>query len=375
MNAGRVDSVDLARGVALIGMVLIHVGPHWVDPDPPIGIIIASGRAAPLFAMLAGVALMIVHQRDPYGAGSTRATWIRAALLIVLGLSLGALEDMPVLIILAFYGVLVVLALPFRRLRARTLLALAVAWAVVAPVVVIGAESLHDPVLAGQAELSDLRHPIDLAMELVVWGAYPAGVWFAYVLVGLALGRLDLRSVEIARRLVVVGAGLVLLTLTAGWILIRTGMVDDPDDLGWRLLVAGISGRPAGARWNDLLLVGSHTSTPLNLLSSGASAVLVIGLCALVVQGRWARQLLTPIRAAGAMMLTVYTVHVLWAWRLRVNHLEEFPGQRSDGAHQDWLLQVVVLCAIAALWWRFVGKGPLEWLMRQVSIRPRCVRT
>jgi uncharacterized membrane protein YeiB len=372
--AGRVEAVDLARGIALIGMMLVHVGPFWIERNPPIGHVVAGGRAAPLFAMLAGVALTLVHDRDPRGAGSTRATLIRAVLLIALGLGLGSLHDMPVLIILAFYGLLIVVALPFRRLSTRALLILAGIWAVAAPVVVLWARIAHAPVESGQAEWSDLKHPVDLFMELVVWGTYPAAVWFAYVLVGLALGRLDLRRAAVAWRVAAEGAALLAMTLLAGWFLIRTGALDDRYDLGWRQLFAETFWPYEPAHWNDLLRVGSHTSTPLNVIGAIGSAVLVVGLCALALRLPWARLSLTPIRAAGAMTLTLYTVHVLWAWRLRVDYMDDHDGLGGEGSYRDWLIQVVVLCLAAALWQRFIGKGPLEWLMRRLSVWGRRAR-
>lgn len=369
-RAGRIDAVDLARGVALIGMMLTHLGPRWQEGNPPIGQLVAGGRAAPLFAMLAGVALTIVHDRDPRGAGSTRATWIRAVLLIALGLWLGSLDQMPVFVILAFYGLLIVVVLPFRRMSTRSLVSLAAVWAVAAPVLLIWARIAHAPVEAGQAELSDLKHPHDLVMELVAWGAYPAGVWFAYILVGLAIGRLDLRRVGVAWRLVAAGASLVAATLGAGWLLIEQGKVDDPYDLGWRLLFTQGSWPYEDASWNNLLLAGEHTSTPLNVLSAIGSGLLVVGLCALALHVPWARLVLTPIRSAGAMTLTLYTIHVLWTRQFRLDHLDEFLA----GTYHDWLLQVAVLCLGAAVWQRIVGKGPLEWVVRRLSVWGRRAR-
>lgn len=363
----RVDAVDVARGVALLGMMLVHVGPRGeFGQTPPVGDIIAGGRAAPLFAMLAGVALTLVYRRDPDGAGSVRATVVRSVLLILLGLSLGSIDGMPALIILAFYGLMILVALPFRSLSSRTLAGVALAWIVLAPVVLIGVQVLHEPVVSQQAELSQLGQPVDLLMELVVWGAYPAGVWMAYLLVGLLVGRLDLRQSRIAWRLVGVGATVVAVTLGVGYALFSTGAMDDRYGQGWPLLFANRTYPYDEATWNDLLLLGEHTSAPLNVISSIGSALLVIGICAVLVRAPWSMLLLEPLRAAGSMTLTLYTVHVLWFWR--ASESVDAPALLLPGTYQHWLLQVVVLCLGAMVWQLFFRRGPLEWLMRVLSV-------
>ncbi len=364
----RIEAVDLARGVALIGMMFTHIGPRWTGDNPPIGDMLAGGRAAPLFAMLAGVSLTIVHQRDPGGAGSTRATWIRAALLITLGLALGSLDDVPVVVILAYYGVAIVLVLPFRRLSRTSLFALGTAWVIFIPIALLWARRTHEVVFAGQTEWADLRHPGELVAEIGVWGAYPMTAWIGYVLIGLGVGRLDLRRLDVAWRLVAIGAALVASTLAAGWAAIRAGVFDDAFAGGWRILFTGVNYPYEKPQWNELLLVGQHTTRPLGMLSAIGSALLVIGLCALLSKVPWARLALMPVRAAGAMTLTLYTAHVLWSWRLAVNFLNAHPAGTPTHDYGDWLWQVVVLCAAATLWSVLVGKGPLEWLVRWLSV-------
>lgn len=370
-TGNRIEAVDLARGIALLAMMFVHIGPRWTGENPPFGDMLAGGRAAPLFALLAGVALTIVHERDPEGAGSTRATWIRAFFLIILGLILGSLDQVPVYVILVFYGFMIFAALPFRRLSTPWLLALAGVWAIVAPVIVLWAQMIHAPVEEGQVDFEDVQNLGELVMEVLVWGAYPAAVWFAFILVGLAIGRLDLRSAAVAWRLVVIGGVTVAATMAAGLAAISAGVFDGRLDGGWRILFGRSLYPFEPSEWEDLLMVGQHTSQPLWVLSSIGSAVLVIGLCALIMRLPWSRWATLPIRAAGAMTLTLYTVHVLWAWRIRVNFMDDSPGELQPHTYGTWLLQVVVLCAAATLWALLVGKGPLEWLVRRVSVRKR----
>jgi uncharacterized protein len=373
-SVARVDAIDLARGLALLGMMFAHLGPRWVGEDPPVGQMLASGRAAPLFAMLAGVALSLVHRRDPHGAGSVRATCVRGLVLLVLGLSLGSLDDMPVYVILAFYGLMIVVALPFRGLSSRVLLIAGLAWAVVVPVLLLWLQIAHGPVVSDQAELSDALPPWHLLTELVVWGAYPAGVWFAYVLVGLGIGRLDLGRLRTA--MLIAGGGAVLLaaTLVVGLVGISRDVFGPTATQGWQLLFVHGDYPYAPARWEELWLVGEHTSRPLNVLSAIGSALAVIGLCALVARLPWARLVLTPVRAAGAMTLTLYTIHVLVTWRLAIRAGDSTDPSAQLDSYGDWAVQVVVLCALATVWQRHVGRGPLESVVRLVSVPPSAAR-
>lgn len=370
VRGSRVDAIDLARGIALLGMMLVHLGPAWFDQNPPIGDVIAAGRAAPLFAMLAGVSLTLVYRRDPQGAGSVRATCIRGLILFVLGVSLGSLPDMPILIILAFYGLMIVAALPFRGLSTRTLLVLGLSWAIIAPVLLLWLQIESGPVGGGHPAFSDLLSPWSLFTGLVVRGAYPAGIWFAYVLIGLAVGRLDLKQLRIALGLVWAGLGLVVATLAVGWIGILRGVLplEDSDGERWWLLFARASYPFEPATWSELWRVGEHTSRPLNVLSAIGSALLAIGLCALAVRARRLRPILAPLLAAGTMTLTLYVAHVLWTWLTRVSPTAGPNEWMAWGSYERWAIQVVTLCAFAWLWQRFIGRGPLESVVRWFSL-------
>ncbi|VEI51695.1 heparan-alpha-glucosaminide N-acetyltransferase domain-containing protein [Kocuria rosea] len=55
----RLAGIDAARGMALIGMISIHIMPSW-DPvtfEPTAQWTVFAGRSAALFALLAGVGL------------------------------------------------------------------------------------------------------------------------------------------------------------------------------------------------------------------------------------------------------------------------------------------------------------------------------
>lgn len=354
-RATRLAAVDLARGLALAGMMLVHLGSVRYFDEPLRTADLLGGRAASLFAVLAGVSLMLMHRRDPGGAGSVRATAIRAVLLIALGLALGTIPGVGVLVILAYYGFLFLLLLPFRSLSAPVLFALAAAWAVVAPIVSFVLRARLDSVSAGQVSFGDLTDPAGFVEQIVLSGGYPVGVWLAFGLLGLALGRLDLRSPRLGGALVLVGAALVSATVGFAWA--RDSSAD---------LTQSWYGTVPSDDWSNLLLLGSHSSTPVFVLSAAGSAMAVLGLCVLLVRSRPVEIVSRPLQWLGAMPLTWYTAHVLLVW-LSGEHGSFLvaPGW------PEWTAQLV-LFAVLASWWRAaVGRGPLEQLVRLASTLSR----
>jgi uncharacterized membrane protein YeiB len=365
----RLDGVDLARAIALIGMMLVHVvmTVDWRTGDPSVAGMLAGGRAAPLFALLAGLSLGLVHRRDPRGAGSPRAVAVRSLLLLVLGLLLASLESVNVLVILGFYGVMLLVVLPFLALPTRVLGLVAVGWVVVAPVVHLALLGPLGTTYQGQLEPADLSDPAGFVAELLVTGTYPALVWTGYLLVGAWLGRLPLDRVRTASAVAAGGAVLLVASLVAGLVALRSGALDAVvDDTSWRGLFVSSWSLEGVTRPARLLVVGEHTSSSLNVLSATGSALLALGLCLLVVHARPLRTLVTPLLAAGSMPLTLYTLHVLWLWS------ENAHGWRmAQDRHVEWASQVVVLVVAAWLWRRQWGRGPLEQAVRTLSLPRR----
>ena len=160
---------------------------------------VVDGRASALFAVLAGVSLVLMSRRT-----NAVGLAVRALLIALLGLVLGGLGT-GLAIILTYYGLLFLLGLPFLGLRARALFAWAAAWVVVAPVV----SHLVRPHLAPRSGPSpafdQLSNPGHLLAELLLTGYYPCLPWLAYLLLGMAIGRCDLRSRSVQTRLVVGG--------------------------------------------------------------------------------------------------------------------------------------------------------------------------
>lgn len=208
--AGRVRGVDAARGLAVLGMVAVHVG-HASAPDgtPSWEYLAFAGLSSAAFVVVAGVSLALSWPGPDASSGSfpttaarsrrTARLLLRAGLLFLLGLLLGLL-DAPVAVILCHYGVLFALAPPLLRLRTREALAAGVAWTLLGPVAVFAATtlgwfSLGRNALSVEGRLwdspvpADLLQPDVLGLDLLLTGYYPVLSWGGFLLLGIGLGR------------------------------------------------------------------------------------------------------------------------------------------------------------------------------------------
>lgn len=347
-SRGRLIGLDVARCLALLGMVATHV----LDERTPAGDLttaqwLAGGRASALFAVLAGVSLALMTREPLRGrplALRTAGIAARALLIGLLGLLLGGL-DTGIAVILTYYGVLFVLGLPFTFLGLRALLPLAVVWVALAPVV----SHLVRPHLPERGfdspTFEQLADPGQLASELLLTGYYPVVPWLAYLLAGLVLGRLDLRDPALLGGLALGGLSVAVLATQVS----RTFA----DPVAAEENATGMYGvTPPDGDWSWLLLVAPHSATPFDLAQTIGSAVLVIALCLLAERllPRPANAALAVLFGAGTATLTLYSLHVV----MRTEAV--WPPEEPS----TYVLHVVVLLAIGAALLLLRLRGPLE---------------
>lgn len=352
----RLPAVDVARAVALIGMMATHVLPDDGGGASGLAHAVAGGRASALFAVLAGVSLSLGSggaDPTPERLGVARRAGVARALVIaVLGLTLGGLPT-PAAIILCYYAGLFLLAPLVLGWPARRLAAAALVWAVLAPVASQFLRSTGGLDGGPGANLSwaDLGSPGPALEHLLVSGYYPVLTWVTYLLAGLAVGRLVLRSPVVARNLVVAGA----LLAFAGWLIGRVTL-----ELGGSAVAVAEGGTFYGTgrttSWWWLGVSSAHTGEIGDLVHTTGTALLVIGLALLVVP-YLPPGLVRPFAAAGSMTLTLYSAHVV---------LLAVGDELQAGPGLSWVLllgHVLAALVFATLWGSPRRRGPLEELV------------
>ena len=365
----RVLGVDAARGVALLGMMAVHIVPP-VDAfgDVTLAFQLAAGRSSALFAVLAGVGLALITRWTPVTPGRRRARdrvniATRALLLGGLGLALG-IPDAGVAVILVYYAVFFVLALPFLGLSARALAAWSIATAVVVPVLSHVLRPHVPPPSYAVPTLDFFDRPWwDSVTELTLTGYYPALAWMAYLFAGLAVGKLDLRSRTVALWLLGGGAALAAgARVVSDVLLVRLGGLDElraqtPELFGApleQMLATGLFGTTPTGSWWWLAVAAPHTATPFDLAATIGAALAVLGFFLLVLTHPqwWA----APLVAVGGMTLTLYSLHIV---------LLDTLLPRTMPMAYGWHVAVVVV--FATVWRGLLGQGPLERLTQLIA--------
>jgi uncharacterized membrane protein YeiB len=332
----RVAGVDLARGLAVIGMFAVHLTTlpdlEWSTPSTWAGA--ATGRSSILFAMLAGVSITLATGSDrDRGAGSispnrmlaSRAAiiWCTGVLLLFLGL--------PVEVILPAYGVLFLIGIGLQQVRTSILWAVAAGLAIVAPYLLTAIDAVPWPA-DGDTALAGGR--------LIGW-YFPFVLWAGFLAAGMAVGRLLARR-RIVDAVLLVAVGTLLAVLGDGVV----GRIAADHD------IAELSSAP-------------HSSGVGEALGSGGFGLAAIGLCTLAVATPL-RTVSLPLRAVGSMPLTAYTAHLLiwWVW-VAIRPVDDITEFRA--LHPFWPITagVIIGCTV---WAATIGRGPLESLVYRLSL-------
>lgn len=350
----RVRGIDVARGVAILGMVMVHIGPVRAEGFGSLGAAyrLPHGRAAILFVVVAGIGISLLagdRTRERLRGTVARLGW-RALILLPAGLALTTLPH-PVAVILHYYAFYFLVAVVALWLSDRMLLWLAGAFAVFGPVLLLVARQEQPEWFApGMPSWNEGGH---IARDLVVSGTYPAVVWVVPLFVGMWVGRQDLRSARVAALLLVAGSSLAALSFAAH-----------------DLLPQWIGTPSAKTDWSQLAALEPHNGMPLWVLSATGIALALVGLCVLLA--RALPRIVWPAVAVGQLALTIYVAHllVLSAWP------EWLVRESFESAFWSVGRFALVALVIATVWRALASRGPLEallhapwWLARKLRGR------
>ncbi|MDQ3146155.1 MAG: heparan-alpha-glucosaminide N-acetyltransferase domain-containing protein [Actinomycetota bacterium] len=359
---GRLGGVDLARALAMLGMLVEHTLQY---PDLEAKGVLWSvyGRSAPLFVLLAGMGLVLAT-RAPRPPRTGAMVTVRALLLLLVGMALTTEVDS---VILQPFALWFLMGLCVLRLPRSALAGLAGLGLVGGPLLLTSLRNRGE--IRGFGTRDDvgfaaLADPFTLVRGLTL-EYYPAILWLGFFFAGMALARwLSSSSPAAGGRLFLGGVAASVVVLTAGWA--------GADAFGPPSYDFGLA-PPVPTTWAGHWTTYGFSDAVGWTLSSTALSVSVVG-AALWVAGRpgLVRRLIAPFVALGQMALSFYLLHFLY---LDTLWSDLAPSLDHTGV---FLLVSLVFWTMFALlaqqWLRVLRWGPLETVLHVVTtavIRPR----
>ena len=347
----RLIGFDIARAFAFIGMVIVNFNVVMtVDSDAATLLYrfaaLFEGRAVATFILLAGVGITLLSRRavasgDPQQIASTRRTlWKRSLFLLAFGLLFAIIWPAD---ILHFYALYIAFAAFFIAATNRTLWIAASAITLASPLLMV-LFNYEAGWNWDTLDYVDFWTPVGMFRHLVFNGFHPFFPWASFLLIGLWLGRQDLRDKAYRRRLLTVSLGIALLVEMLS--LILTNVLDGD--------------------WVYFVDTAPLPPTPWYIVAASATAFVVITLTFELVEWLGDHPFITAMTSAGQIALTLYVAHVV----LGLGVLDEF-GRMQNQPITFTLTTVAVFSALsiifAHLWRKRFKRGPFEALMRRLS--------
>lgn len=324
--------LDLARGLAVISMIIAHTAP-WG------GVFVGTEYlTAPWFAMLVGISLLLAWEKAgsrvgaPGGrAGAFIAANVARGVLLILAGELLQRAYWQIDVVLQTLGLLTIVLAPLVVLVGRRRWV----WAAISAAMVAVTPLLMD---AARDWLLSSGSAGDWTGRLVSWGAagihYRVTTFLAIAAAGIAAAPSLLEGRAAGRR------GLA----TAGVLLVGSGAAI----VGGRLSPLGADAY--SGTWPEIVGV---------ILLSLSATWFCAWLVAALGEAR-ARWWVGAVVDTGRMAFTAYAVQVLALAAIVAVWL---PGQRDD--HWAVMLGVIALCVgVSWAWLRVFPIGPLEWVLR-----------
>jgi uncharacterized protein len=358
----RVLGYDLARSIAMLGMIVVHFGlvmaadhtrPAWAT-----GVLrLFDGRAAAIFMVLAGVGVSLrsrraVESADPRAIERVRRTLInRGWFLLVVGFANLLIWPGD---ILRVYGVSLLVTAGLITARDRRLLMIALAF-------ILGFLFLalfldYDKNWEWSTMTYHRLWTLEGAFRNLFYDGFRSVVpWTGIFVFGMWLGRQDLRNRARNTRFFWGAVSVALLAEGVSW-----------------LCLSNFRAHPHGMDDSMIkALFGTESMPPLPLFlcSSVGMAVAVIALSVRVAEMWPSSPWLRPLTAMGQMALTWYFLHIVIGLGT-VDALGLTAKQTLPVGEVCGVLFFTLAVLTSWVWKAYFAHGPLEWIMRKVADEP-----
>ncbi|WP_421569925.1 DUF418 domain-containing protein [Stenotrophomonas sp. PD6] len=382
----RIDVIDILRGVALLGILLMNmealsgpldlaftgIDPHWQGLDywaDALVYVLVQGKFFTLFSLLFGAGFAIMAQRAEAARRDFTSFYLRrSAGLLLIGLCHALLVwsgDILVIYALVSLPLLACREAPQRWLPAMgvaTYLCAALLMLLMGALLGLSAQVDGNNDTALRSAIAQGQQTIELQRQVYGHGSFAQAVAQRVSDLGTSLSGA-----------LIVGPEVLGMFLLGSWFA-RSGALADPARfehlyrrLRWIALPCGLVLMLASAAWVPYLAPGTFTASTgaAYALSSVASLLMCLGYLAWIV--RW-RDHLRGLAPMGRMALTQYILQSLvGTWLFYGYGLGAFETMPRAWQIPFAVLLFAVQVLLSHVWLRYFRFGPLEWIWRAMT--------
>ena len=363
----RIAGYDLARSLALFGLVAANFSIAFEIEGFGLDQLIQGrlhslmrGGAIATFLMLGGVGISLLTQRgrktnETHGITDSRKRLIRrAASLLVVGICCDLIWNTS---FLGFYSILIVIGALLLTVSNRWLGSLAFVFVLISVVFIVLIYGYFD-YLEMLQNWDTVQDSDPWTVEGMVSRLYHSRLdwifsWTAFLLIGMWLGRQDVRHPRVRRNMFVGGIVLALAAECAVWVLIYGAL--------WLPLGFYPLGTSDRLIQNILVVIKS-----VDFFAPFGIAMLIIGASLILTDKYPDAKRTKPFIATGQLALTLYVTYLAIGMGLlkvlEILDYKTFPFEIGSAV-------VFCICAVifSHFWKKRFERGPIEWGIRRIT--------
>lgn len=357
MNS-RILGIDLARALAVIGMIIVNFkivfggeGTIWVKTFASI----FEGKASATFVVLAGLGIALITKKaiasnDAQKLKAAKISIIkRALLLFVIGISYIAIWPAD---ILHFYGIYMLVVLLLLKSSGRLVLLSGFALILVYPLLMMiwNYETAWN---FDTLDYQDFWTIKGFVRNLFYNGFHPVIPWAAFMVFGYWLGKQDLQNTKFVKRLLAYSFLAFICIQLLSILLINLLSDGSPQSIKQLTEIFGTSPMPP---------------LPIYMFNGIAFAFTTISACILIGKKYEGNKIIDALSKTGQLALTFYVAHVVIGMGIADAINPGKLGQYSVDFSVGYAIVFSLLCVLfAIIWLKYKKSGPLEWVFRKLA--------
>jgi uncharacterized membrane protein YeiB len=354
----RIIGIDVARALAVIGMIIVNFkvvfgekGLLWVESIANI----FDGKAAATFVVLAGVGLAlmtnsIIKNDDQDKLKMARVRIIkRAVFLFFIGVSYITIWPAD---ILHFYGMYMAIILVLLTCKERTILISGICIILVYPVLVtfLNYETGWN---FETLEYQDFWTFKGFTRNLFFNGFHPVMPWTAFMIFGYWFGKQDLHNDKFVKKTFWMSIIIFISIQVVSYL---------------SILMLSEGNQETALELTEIFGTKPMPPLPMYMFNGIAIAFALISACIIIAKKFENTFIIDALNKTGQLALTFYVAHVIIGMGIIEVINPSKIGNYSIEFSVGYAIVFSLLCILFAVIWRKYNKsGPLEWVMRKLT--------